>query len=697
MIYSLPALGKEALPLTHFPTRHQAFLFRACEYVPAERLATVLKTSVENVRRALCDMGLPDYDPQDIWLTRGRITIIRRMWHILPYEQLLELLDTDADTLARMMRDEDFLDVKLGEKPICAPVLWRELTAEETRQTQKIKAVMESLDLSGRRPFDFEYAPPRVEFSGKEKFSTRMIYAFSGLYQNAFDVDSDLFLPDEQLAAYRDLGINGIWTQGVLSQLVPFPFDPTVSAGYEKRLERVQRMTERLAKYGIKLYLYINEPRSMPEDFFKTRPTLRGHVRKGSACLCTSTKEVQTYLKDAVEQLCRAVPQIGGFFTITRSENMTNCYSHSGGTKGECTCPRCRERTPAEVIAGTIACISEGAHRVSRDIKVFAWSWQWNEFSRSIIRALPSEVILLSQSELDIPFEIGGVRGKVVDYSMSITGPGKRAREEWQYARECGLETGAKVQINTTWEASTVPAIPVSPSIETHMQALQQEGVQHLLLSWTLGGYPCRNIAAAAKYFYESCRTDRENPTTFAAEQQFVKAFAQFPFHIQVLYQGPQNAGPSTLLFETPTGYRSTMTCFAYDDLESWRSIYPAETFEAQFAALCAEWEKGLALLHGQKNGEVGVMAEACYCLFRSSLNQIRFIRAREESRFADAAAAARAELEIAQRMLSLMNQNAAIGYEAANHYYFSKGQIAEKIVNCRHIIQIFEKRAETV
>lgn len=50
----------------------------------------------------------------------------------------------------------------------------------------------------------------------------------------------------------------------------------------------------------------------------------------------------------------------------------------------------------------------------------------------------------------------------------------------------------------------------------------------------------------------------------------------------------------------------------------------------------------------------------------------------------------AKDELEIARRMLELMNKNASIGFEAANHYYFSKLQLAEKIVNCNHIIEIF-------
>jgi hypothetical protein len=38
------------------------------------------------------------------------------------------------------------------------------------------------------------------------------------------------------------------------------------------------------------------------------------------------------------------------------------------------------------------------------------------------------------------------------------------------------------------------------------------------------------------------------------------------------------------------------------------------------------------------------------------------------------------------------MNKNSSLGYEAANHYYFSKGQLAEKIINCHYIIEKFQK-----
>ena len=684
--FHLPNVGEKAIELTHFPTKHQAFIFRAYEYIPATKIAKILGTTEENIHLAAADMGLELFEPKNIWLEKGYITIIRRMWHILPYEQLFELLDTDSEKLAVILREEDFLDIKLSDKPYCEPVFWRELSDEEKERTKKIKAIVEKLSFSGAAPFDFNYDVPDIAFEGNEVFETRMIYLFSGLYQNAFEVESELYCTDSLLEAYQKLGINGLWTQGVLSQLVEFPFAPDISKGYKERIERMNRFVKRLSAYGIKLYLYLNEPRYMPDEFFEKYPHLKGHSdEKGNSCLCTSTPEIKKYLKDSIASLCRAVPGLGGFFTITRSENLTNCYSRSGQYGVECNCPRCKDKSVSEVISDTIKCMSEGAHSVDKNIKFFAWSWAWNDESENIIRRLPKDVILLSQSELHKPFDIGGVKDVVVDYSMSIVGPGERAKKEWALAKECGLETGAKVQINTTWEASTVPALPVCPSVEKHIEDIKKENVRHILLSWTLGGYPCANVAHAAKFFYEKCIFRDDAP--LEAQNAFVKAFSEFPFHVSTLYGGPQNAGPSNLLFEKPTGYRATMTCFAYDDVENWRSIYPIDVFENQFKKLCEGWEIGLSMLESNDESETAVMAHATYCLFKSSLNQIRFIRARNENRLSDAIVAAKDELEVAQKMLELMNKNAAIGFEAANHYYFSKGQLAEKIVNCHYII----------
>lgn len=686
MDFSLPKLGKSPISLPHFPTIHQAFIFRASEFVSFEKIAKILKTTTKNVQIAAQQMGINHAQDSDVWLNKGYITIIRSMWHILPYDQLLELLETDEKSLAILLREEDFLDIKLGDKPDCKPVVWRELTQDELKATEVIAKTMQGLNIIGKKPFEFEYIQPNIEFSGKTIFDTRMIYLFSGLYQKAFDVDSEQYCSDEMLESYQKLGINGVWTQGILFQLTEFPFDKSVSVGYEKRLQRLKKFTQRCDKYGIKVFLYLNEPRSMPENFYKKYPSLRGHtVNDNKICMCTSANEVQKYLTDAVESICRAVPLIGGFFTITRSENPTNCYSHS--TPKTCSCPRCKNKSVGEVIGQVISCIRNGADRVDRNIKVIAWSWAWNEFNLEIIKNLPKGVILQSQSELHVPFEIGGINGKVVDYSMGIIGPGQRALTEWKAAKERGLETSAKIQVNTTWEGSTVPALPVFALIEEHLKRIQQEGVSHLMLSWTLGGYPSENLMHAAKYYNKNVKIPNYSDKVEQACKLFSKAFCEFPFDIKVLYCGPQNGGPSNLLFKKPTGYEATMTCYAYDDIEKWKSIYPINIFEDQLDKMCRLWKKGLDFLIDEPECETIIMAKAAYCLYKSSLNQVRFYRARKNGETNKMKKLTESELNIAKDMLSLMNKNAAIGFEAANHYYFSKGMICEKILNCRYLI----------
>lgn len=694
MKIQLPKLGKEAIAFPHFPTKHQAFLFRAWEYLPVKKIASILQTTEDNVRRAAAEMGLPATEANAKWLKNGYITVIRALWHILPYGQLLDALELDEETFAVILREEDFLDFKLQNKPICETVTWRELTEEEAQQTAEIRRIMRGIDLGGVAPFDFRYEVPDLQFSGNEVFQTRMIYLFSGLYQNAFDVESEEYCSDEMLDAYRKLGINAVWTQGVLFRLTEFPFAPELSHGWQERLARMKRFADRLSRFGIRLFLYINEPRPVSADFASKWGSICGHrAEDDKICLCTATPEVKEYLMGAMETICRTVPNIGGFFTITRSENHTHCHSHTDLPGAiPCNCPRCSARSVEDTVAEVISCLRQGIDRADPDIKLFAWSWAWYEYTEEIVKRLPKRVILLTQSERNMPFEIGGVRGDVKDYSMSIIGPSETAKQEWAWAKQRGLEIGAKVQVNTTWEASTVPALPVYPSIEAHMEALKKEGTSHLMLSWTLGGYPSYSLAHAAKYFYERCEFPKESDAIRRASEQFTEAFREFPFHIETLYYGPQNAGPSSLLYATPTGYEATMTCYAYDDLDTWRSIYPADVFETQFSKLCERWKQGLDLLKDEPPSQTVRMAKAAYALFCSSLDQVRFYRARERGDRKTMAECAARECRTARDLLALMNEDASIGFEAANHYYFSKGQLAEKILNCTDLIRKLDR-----
>lgn len=693
MKFELPKVGKKPTAFPHFPTRVCAFVFRALEFFSYEKIASILGTTAENIRYLALSMGVKEEQKSDVWLRKGYITIIRAMWHLLPYEQLLELLEIGGDELAVLLREEDFLDIKLKEKPDCRPLHWEPLTQSDRDALQRVRASMEPLSLDGKAPFDFQYIMPDVAFSGREVFGTRMIYLFSGLYQKSFDVDSREYCSDELLESYRRVGINGIYTQGVLYMLSRFPFEPSLSEGWQKRLENLKDLTERCAKYGIKVYLYLNEPRSMHKAFFKKYPHIKGHVEDDEhVCLCTSTKEVQDYIKNAVETVCKAAPLLGGFFCMAKSENLTNCYSHVH-QNGACNCPRCRDRSIGEVIGEFFAAVREGADRVSPDIKVFDYSWDGDDLEArfDVIDHLPERVAVESICESRVPYEIGGVKSTLEDYSLNIIGPGERSLAMWERAKARGLETVAKLQINTTWECSTVPALPVFDKVDRMMQKLVDVGVDHLQLSWTLGGYPSPNLLYACKYFFEHAKVPQMSDAMQKAGKIFSEAFSHFPSHIRTAYMGPQNAGPATLFYEAPTGYDATMTCFAYDDVKSWAGVYPTDVFEAQLQKLCDGWEQGLALIEHEEDRETVCMAKAAYSLFRASLNLTKFIRLRDNGGTkAELYAIVLDERENAKEMLRLMNDDPAIGFEAANHYYFSRFGLCEKIINCEYLLQTY-------
>lgn len=921
---------RQPVALPHFPTRLQAVVWRNWGLVPADRLARVLKAAPGELADVAAGLGLPAAEEADpVWLTRGYITILRANWHLLPYGQLLELLDWSEEQLAFALQEDDFLWIKMGSlKPATDPVHYRPLTERELAETERLRLRLsryfappaereagEAMDdrpdqrqhrffyrRSGlganadgalslpplrepAKPFDFlrgfaggapaasngphvrvtaaadsgESAElrtmlderfaivipsdrPRIrkfaerfardherawgirlklvdeaatlthaaapsdggspvllleigEVPGKlreshlievadsavrvtaadengllrglqwiaaemkarggphlergdvrrdTRYDFRLLYSYCAVYGDPLlDPDLDPY-PDGLLERLSEVGVNAIWLQCVLYQLVPFAEAPEWSAGWEKRIEGLRRLARRAGDYGIGVYLYFNEPRSMPIEFFEGRPEWRGHTSGPYASMCTSHPEVQRYLKEGTAALFRAAPELTGLYTITMSENLTNCYSKAGN--GQTNCPRCSARPEEEVVAEVNRIIAEGARSAKPDADIVCYAWAWRkslgftqEKLERCISLLPDGMAVMNVSEDEMPTNVGGVAGHVVDYSISVVGPSERSRRIWEVARSHGLPAVAKVQFNNSWENSAVPYMPVFDLVLEHLDRLNREGVSGLMLSWTLGGYPSPTLELTSQHYFKTERLTASGSGIAPGEEQagdtgtgpgtslgawlagkfgtragaaverasamFSRAFRQFPFHISVLYTAPQNYGPANLLYARPTGYSATMIGFPYDDLQRWRAIYPEETFESQFGKLLEGWEEGLdalteagPLLDGDASAaayaDLVQVSLGSYYHFLSTYCQIAFVR--ERDKMADAKEPevreksrrrmielAELELETARHMHALLQRDSRIGYEASNHYYYTSRILQEKVLNC--------------
>ena len=263
---------------------------------------------------------------------------------------------------------------------------------------------------------------------------------------------------------------------------------PEFGAGSAVRLENLRSLVHRAARYGIGVYLYLNEPRAMPESFFNTRPELAGVRKDQYVSLCTSQPAVREWMTDALAHIFSNVPGLAGVFTITASENPTNCASHRRHRE----CPRCKDRTESEIIAEVNAVIEAGVHRGNPDAKVLAYDWGWGGWGEApdIVKLLPKSVWLMSLSEWNKPIERGGIKTKVNEYSISSPGPGPRALLHWETAMRAGLKTATEIQFNNTCEIASVPYLPVMDLIGEHLRNLAPIKLSGMMIGWTQGGYP---------------------------------------------------------------------------------------------------------------------------------------------------------------------------------------------------------------
>ncbi|KPL10587.1 hypothetical protein AMJ85_05510, partial [candidate division BRC1 bacterium SM23_51] len=441
------------LEFPHFPDRVHTFVWRNWSVVEPERLAVVLGTSVGNVAAIAESMGLSPSRPiPSEQKARGYITVLRRNWHLLPYEQLLTLLDMSAEQLAYSLREDDFLFIKLGQlKPTCEPLKYVPPNEQAKKRAAEIKRIVRETfgdefsqpaeprfafvrqlnkprpprlknEVGGeRREVGKETVARRVASRGEAHFALRFIYSYFALYGDPLaNPELDPY-PDGLLQRLAELGVNGVWIHTVLRHLAPSETFPEFGVGHEIRLGNLRKLVERAKRYGIGVYLYINEPRAMPETFFKTRPHIKG-VREGDfIAMCTSVPEVRQWLTDSLAYVFENVPDLAGVFTITASENLTNCASHHGPAQ----CPRCKDRAPAEIIAEVNTAIVAGVHRANPDARVLVWDWGWvDAWVKDIIANLPKSVWLMSVSEWSKPITRGGVKSVVGEYSISAVGPG---------------------------------------------------------------------------------------------------------------------------------------------------------------------------------------------------------------------------------------------------------------------------------
>lgn len=683
------------------PTRWQTVIFRNYGYVSAEKIAKVLGCEEQTVREEAERMGLGGVEYHSDWEKKGYITIIRNNWFLLPYFQLLALLSFSEEKLEFILEKEDFLCLKLGGfKPCCQEVRYTPLTKAQTERTEEIAKSIKGLCIKRKvPPFDFFGKLPDIVCGERRDPHARIVHGYLTPCGDVFSENSQTYLSDTLLQAYRAQGENGLWFHGLLSALSPYPFDERLSAAYKARREELKTLISRCKRYGIKVYLYLNEPRGLPKGKIGKYAHLSGRTEGDTVGLCLEKREVEKYLYGAVKDLLDEVTGLGGIITITMSENLTHC-NYRPGTN----CPVCA-KIPPEVSAAKVNNVIMRAIRDSRsDCELIANLWGWSPFmgwseaqTMHGIELLDKDISVMFVSEYDLAIEKGGVKSRIIDYSLGNPGPSEISKRGIEKAQKTGHKTYAKIQINNSWECSAAAYLPVFDLVYEHLKNLKAVGVQDFMLTWTLGGYPSPMMGLVADFVEQGENFSLEgwydkqfgeySSKMQSAVSCFSQAFGEYPFSIDSLYYSPKTLGLANLWQLMPDEKKSCMVCYSYDDFENWISPYPYETYISQYEKLLTLWEKGIALLENaddERVKEVKVYAETAYLHFKSDLLQTKFSYfKRDIERYkSEIAELLREERDCIVRLLAILAECPAVGYETSNHYFYNESNLYEKYIN---------------
>jgi hypothetical protein len=487
---------------------------------------------------------------------------------------------------------------------------------------------------------EFERAPvlPELSLTNRPAISPRIHRSFFSPFR-VDDIDPEVDpYREEMLCRLAHYSVNGIWMRALLRRVVPSNVFPEFGRDSDRLLARLNDLAERAAPYGIKIYLYMTEPRALSADspFWKNHPDLRGapgtNMESGEEfALCSSTPRVQEFLRDSTRELFRRVPDLGGLILITASEYHSHCWSHVDAYGSDIDfdgmqvpnrpdCPRCARRDPTEVVPEIVNLMEEGAHQASPEAKVVAWNWSWTmlepEPNRRIIRGLSPDVTLMCDFERGGRVTRFGVEADVDEYSLSYIGPSPRLTGALAVAQEREMDVMAKLQVCATHECATSGYLSLPYNVHEKYQKMREFGIRGAMQTWNFGNYPSIPLEVAGWYSWQENLEDIEWFLRGVITRDYGRphvepmievyrilrrAFDHFPIHIALVYRNPMTRAPSYPWPLQPTGKPMAASWLSDqelgDSLEGWTRGYGAEVIQECFQAMADESEPAIRIL----------------------------------------------------------------------------------------------------
>jgi len=387
-------------------------------------------------------------------------------------------------------------------------------------------------------------------------------------------MDTVDYYPDQYMNRLAHEGVNGLWLTVDFRDLVSTKFTPEVAKDGAKRLAKLRRTVAQCLRYGIRTYIFTIEPRAwgnQPPYYFDINvldhyPELGGVRRGNLVYFCPSSKTAQQYLYQIVNNIFKAVPDLGGIINVSYDERETTCLNslpEDAPFKGQIDCPRCSKKAPWEILYASLSAMERGMHDAAPKAELISWLYMGvgnlADWVYEIPAHTPKGVILQLQFETGVTKTVFGKKLVGGDYWLSTPGPSEEFERQAKIARENGTQVSAKIQTGTSHEVSTIPFVPVPSMIYRKFSAMHRLEVSHTMLGWYFGNYPGPMIRASGELSFDPFPKDedtflhqlasidwKEDDVSRVVEawKNFAEGYGNYPLQNMMGYYGPMQDGP---------------------------------------------------------------------------------------------------------------------------------------------------------
>ena len=324
------------------------------------------------------------------------------------------------------------------------------------------------------------------------------------------------YYPDAYLDRIMHDRLNGVWLTIYLNDM-PCSFFPERGKEAPRILGKLQKVVDKCARYGIKCYLYMAEPRVFNDHSWKSgtledlalHPELGGHKNsETSVNFCTSAPAGQQYLRETLGHIFSTVHGLGGVINIMCMESAMPCalwklYDHVQ----HCNCPLCKDRTAPELFSEIASIMVDTIKKYEPSADFFGWFYSAghlagepeHEIRKEIAKAWPDNAFMIHNLETGGHNPQLGKDHLVQDYSLSYAGPSEYFFE----LAENRPSFAAKIQTGNSHEDATVPYLPVPGILYERYKNLRKIDCCAVMQCWYFGCAPGIMNRAAGRLSFD--------------------------------------------------------------------------------------------------------------------------------------------------------------------------------------------------